>query len=100
MGNIIQTSSPFLREFTHQDFTVSTTAQTALPSVNVGEKRIITIIQNQSATATVTVVLSGSGTSGVILQPATFFSLDNYNGVVRLIASAAGTPVHIATSQV
>lgn len=96
MGNIIQTSSPFLRTFTHSTTSVGTSILTLQPAGGVGEKRISTIIQNQSATATVTIILSATDTTGIILQPATFFNIDNYNGVIRCSASAAATPVHLA----
>ena len=97
---IIQTSSPFLRQFTHTDFTVDTTFTQVLAATPLTTKRIVTLIQNQSATATITVVFNATGTSGVVLQPATFFSLDNYNGIVRVSASASGTPVHVAVCEV
>lgn len=100
MGNIIQTSSPFLKTFSHSTTTVSTSIITLQPIANVGEKRISTIIQNQSATATVTIILSPTDSVGIVLQPATFFNIDNYNGIIRCVASAAGTPVHLAYSVV
>ena len=100
MGNIIQTSSPFLRTFVHSTTSVGTSIITLQPAGGVGEKRISTIIQNQSGTATVTVILSATDSVGIVLQPATFFNIDNYNGVIRVIASAAATPVHLAYSVV
>lgn len=96
MGNIIQTSSPFLKTFIHSTTAVGTSIITLQPAGGVGEKRISTIIQNQSATATVTVILSATDTVGVVLQPATFFNIDNYNGPIRVVASATATPVHLA----
>ena len=100
MGNIIQTSSPFLRSFSHSTTSVGTSIVTIQNAAAVGEKRISTIIQNQSATATVTVILSATDSVGIVLQPATFFNIDNYNGVIRCVASAAATPVHLAYSSV
>jgi uncharacterized membrane protein len=100
MGNIIQTSSPFLKTFIHSTTSVGTSVVTIQPAGEVGEKRISTIVQNQSATATITVILSATDTTGLILQPATFFNIDNYNGVIRVSASAAATPVHLAYSVV
>jgi hypothetical protein len=96
MGNIIQTSSPFLKSFSHSTTSVGTSIITLQSAGAVGEKRISTIIQNQSPTATVTVILSPTDTTGVVLQPATFFNIDNYNGIIRVVASAAATPVHLA----
>jgi hypothetical protein len=100
MGNIIQTSSPFLKTFTHSTTNVDTSIVTLQPIAAVGEKRISTIIQNQSSTATVTIILSDTDTTGIVLQPATFFNIDNYNGIIRCVASAASTPVHLAYSVV
>jgi len=98
--SIIQTSSPFLRTFAHSTTSVGTSIVTLQPAGGVGEKRISTIIQNQSAVATVTVIMSATDSVGVVLQPATFFNIDNYNGIIRVVASAAATPVHLAYSVV
>lgn len=98
--SIIQTSSPFLKSFTHSTTNIGTTITTLLAAAAPHEKRISTIIQNQSPTATVTVILSATDTTGIILQPATFFNIDNYNGTIRVVASAVTTPVHLAYSMV
>lgn len=98
--SIIQTSSPFLRTFTHSTTSVGTSIVTLQPAGGVGEKRISTIIQNQSGTATITVILSATDSVGIVLQPATFFNIDNYNGIIRVVASAVATPVHLAYSVV
>jgi len=96
MGNIIQTSSPFLRTFIHSTTSVGTSIITLQAAGGIGEKRISTIIQNQSAVATITVILSATDSVGIVLQPATFFNIDNYNGIIRVVASAVATPVHLA----
>ena len=98
--SIIQTSSPFLRTFTHSTTSVGTSIVTLQPAGGVGEKRISTIIQNQSAVATITVIMSATDSVGIVLQPATFFNIDNYNGIIRVVASAVATPVHLAYSVV
>ena len=98
--SIIQTSSPFLRTFAHSTTSVGTSIVTLQPAGGVGEKRISTIIQNQSGTATITVILSATDSVGIVLQPATFFNIDNYNGIIRVVASAVATPVHLAYSVV
>jgi hypothetical protein len=90
--SIISVSSPFLKSFTHSTTNVNTSIVTLLAAAAPHEKRISIIIQNQSSTATVSV--------GIILQPATFFNIDNYNGTIRVVASAATTPVHLAYSVV
>lgn len=93
---VSQLSSPILKTFVHSTTSVGTSLTVLLPAANVGQKRVSTIIQNQSATATITVVLSATDSVGLVLQPATFFNIDNYNGVIRVVASAVATPVHLA----
>jgi hypothetical protein len=98
MSNI-SISTPFSRKFTHADFTVGVTATNLVATMAPGTgRRITTLIQNKSATATITLILNDTGTVGFTLQPATLFSIDNYAGTIRIAASAASTPVHIAYS--
>ena len=95
MANI-SFSSPFLRGFTHTDVTVGTSAFSALAVAVTPERRVIVIVQNKSTSASIQVTLSDTGTSGIFVPPLGNISIDNYNGEVRVIASAAATPVHIA----
>ena len=98
MSNI-SISTPFNKKFTHADYTVGLTATNLVNSMAPGTgRRIVTLIQNKSATATITLILNDTGTVGITLQPATLFSIDNYSGTIRVAASAASTPVHIAFS--
>ena len=96
MSSQIQISTPFLRKFVHTDFSVGVTPTNIIAAVAPGEKRISTIIQNKHATNTLTVILNDTGTAGFIIQPATFFSIDNYQGTIRVFGSGAGTTVHVA----
>lgn len=98
--SIIQTSSPFLRSFTHIDTTVGTSTSQVLNRPAVGEKRILVVVQNRSTTANLFVILNDTGDSGILVQPLQLISIDNWNGVVRANADTAGTAVHIAYSQV
>jgi hypothetical protein len=95
MSNI-SISSPFIRAFVHATETIGTSASTALAVAVTPERRISVIIQNQHATATVTVVLAASGTDGLKVKAGESISLDNYNGIVRCVSDTASTPVHIA----
>jgi len=95
MSNI-SISSPFLRGFTHQQFSAGVAASTLLDAAITPQRRIVVIVQNKSSTATIEVILSESGSSGILIPPLGNISLDNYNGHIRVIASAAATPVHIA----
>jgi hypothetical protein len=95
MSNI-SISSPFIRAFTHATFTVDTTASTVLDHAPTPSRRISVIIQNQHATATITVRFSESGTDGFKVKAGESISLDNYNGHVRCSSDTASTPVHIA----
>ena len=92
----ISFSSPFLKGLTHADVTVGTSASTALAVAVAPERRVSVIIQNQHATALVTVVFADSGTAGLKVKAGESISLDNYNGIVRCISDTAATPVHVA----
>ena len=101
----VHISSPFIRSFSQNDTTVGTSTVEVLASMPPEGKAIVTIIQNKSSTASITVILNDSGTvntstTGIVLQPLTIFSLDNYNGPVRVFASASGTVVHTARGTV
>ena len=89
-------SSPLVRDFVHADFTAGTSATELLAATLNQERRIIVIVQNKSVTASIQVVLSGSGSVGIYVPPLGNITLDNYTGAVRVVASAAATPVHIA----
>jgi hypothetical protein len=95
MSNI-SISSPFIRKFTHATVTVGTSASTTLAAAAPSERRISVIIQNQHATALVTVFFNASGSDGLKVKAGESISLDNYNGIVRCVSDTASTPVHIA----
>jgi hypothetical protein len=95
MANI-SISSPLLKSFTHATTSVGTSATSLLAAALAGERRTYVIIQNQSGANTVTIIFNGSGTDGIVLQPGTLFSIENYNGPVRAIASGASTNIHVA----
>lgn len=95
MANI-SFSSPFLRGFTHTEVSVGTSASTALAVAVTPERRCSVIIQNQHASAVVTVIFAATGTAGLKVKAGESISLDNYNGIVRCVSDTASTPVHIA----
>jgi hypothetical protein len=96
MSYRIAYQGPFLTGAIHSDVTVGTSAVQLLAAATVPERRIWVIVQNQNGTATVDIILNASGTAGIALAPGTFIQLDNYNGPVRAISTAAGTTVHVA----
>lgn len=96
----ISISSPILKSFVHADVTVGTAASTILDANATSSRRIIVIIQNKSATATIEVRFAESGSAGLLVPPLSNISLDNYNGHVRAFSTAASTPVHVAFSAV
>lgn len=98
--SIIQTSSPFLRSFTHIDTTVGTSTSEILAKPLVGEKRILVVVQNRSTTANIFVILNDAGNSGILVPPLQLISIDNWCGTVRCNADTTGTAVHIAYAQV
>jgi len=91
----ISFSSPFIRSFVQADYTVGTSVTGYLAAAATPERRIVVIIQNQSTTASIEVIL-GSGSVGIYVAPLGSLTIDNYLGIVRMSASAASTPVHIA----
>ena len=101
----IQISSPLLRSFVHEDGTVDTVA-TASGSTQIldypttGTKRIIVIIQNKSTTASIEVIFNATGDDGILVAAGQLLSVDNYNGIIRVNASADTTPIHLAYSEV
>jgi hypothetical protein len=95
MANI-SISSPLIKSFTHATTTISTTATSLLATAAAGQRRTYLIIQNQSGANTVTVIFNDTGSAGIVLQPSTLFTIENYNGPVRALASAASTNVHVA----
>jgi hypothetical protein len=94
-------STPFTKSFLHSDFTVGTTSLQILnPTLNAYDKRVMLLIQNQSNTATIEVIFNTSGSNGIVVMPNQSITIENYNGAVRAVASAAGTPVHTAVALV
>jgi hypothetical protein len=84
----------------HANATVGLDAVNVLTPPTLPERRVIVIIQNQSSTANIQVIFNSTGDNGVILAPLGSFTLENYAGTVRVIATAVGTPVHIAYGSV
>lgn len=86
----------FIKGFTHADVAVGTTAAQFLAMVPAGTRRVALVIQNKSTSASVQVILADTGAVGIYVPPLGNITQENYNGTVRIIASAAATPVHIA----
>ena len=89
-------SSPLLRSFTHATVSIGTSASIALDAAITPSRRVAVIIQNQHASAILTVRMSETGSEGFIVKPYESISLDNYNGHIRCTSDTAATPVHIA----
>jgi hypothetical protein len=93
-------SNPFIRGFTHQETNAGTTVSTLLPAAVTPIRRVVVIVQNKSTTATIQVIMADTGSTGILIPPLGNIDFDNYNGVIRVVASAADTPVHIAYATV
>jgi len=89
-------SSPLLRGFTHATVSIGTSASIALDAAVTPIRRVAVIIQNQHASAVLTVRFSETGTAGFNVAAGETISLDNYNGHIRCSSDTAATPVHIA----
>ena len=97
----ISISSPFIPSFTHVDIAVDDTVPTTvLASAVTGTKRVLTVIQNKHATATVQVILNDTGSVGISVAAGSNLSLDNYNGPVRCISTVDNSIVHVAHASV
>jgi len=100
MGQI-SISTPFLRSISHSDVTVGTSkSQIVTVPTNISEKRIVVIVQNKSSTATIQVIGNATDTVGLAVSPLSSIKLDNYNGALYAVSTAASTSVHIAISAV
>jgi hypothetical protein len=101
MGNHISLSSPLLKSFVHADVNVGASPTVILADNSASSRRVITLFQNPSATESIKVIFASTGTSGIIVQPLSNISLDNYNGIVRASTVSGNTvSVHIAYSVV
>jgi uncharacterized protein (DUF111 family) len=99
-SSYVSFSSPAIRKCTHANTTVGTTFTTLLTPPTLPTRRILVIIQNQSATAVIEVVFDDTATVGIQVQPYQSISLENYNGTIRVKSTAAGTIVHCATANI
>ena len=96
MSKNISYQGAFIKGYEHADFSVGTTASTALFMAPAGTRRVALVIQNTSTTATVQAILHPHGSVGIRIAPLGSITQENYNGPVRLISSEAATTVHIA----
>lgn len=100
MANI-QISTPFLKSISHSDVTVGTSkSQIVTVPTNISEKRIVVIVQNKSSTATIQVIGNATDSVGLAVPPLGSIKLDNYNGALYAVSTAASTSVHIAIASV
>jgi len=92
----IDYNGPFIKGYVHSDITVGTAASEVLAFSPAGSRRVALVIQNLSTTATVQAILAEAGSVGIRIAPLGSITQENYNGPVRLISTAAATPVHLA----
>lgn len=103
-SSYVQFSTPAVRKLVHTTTSVTTTTgATAQVIVNppvAPERRVVVLIQNQSAN-TVTLICSAdtSVTTGIQLTAGSTWVFDNYNGTIRAFAPSASS-VHIATGSI
>jgi hypothetical protein len=92
----MQFTGPFLKGFVHTNYNATVTPTTVISTADAGTRRASVIIQNQSTTANIQVILSDTGSSGIIISALGTFTIDNYNGPIRLVSSAGTVVTHIA----
>jgi uncharacterized protein (DUF111 family) len=95
MSKNISYQGAFIKGYVHADVSVTNTAAEFLPTAPAGTRRVALVVQNTSATATVQAIFAKTGTVGIRIPPLGSITQENYNGPVRLIASAAAQ-VHLA----
>lgn len=93
-------STPAIKKCVHTNTTVGTSFVTLITPPVLPSRRILVVVQNQSATAVIEVVFDDTATVGIQVQPYQSISLENYNGTVRVKSTAAGTVVHTVTASV
>jgi hypothetical protein len=95
----VKFSSPFIKRLNQSNISVTAssgaTAQTILAQAEAQERRPVVIVQNQSSTATVYIILNETATVGLLVPPLASVSFDNYNGIIKAYASATSA-VHLA----
>lgn len=99
MSSFVKFSSPFIKGLNHSNTTVTATtgatAVTLLAKAQPHERRAVVIVQNQSSTNSVYLILNDSATVGLLIPPLGSIALDNYNGIVKAYASGSSV-VHLA----
>lgn len=96
-------STPFTKNFTHTDHSVTTTKSQLLGNVLPSaayNKRVMLVIQNKSTTTNIDVIFNASSTTGLTLLPNQSCTIENYNGVVWAVAAAGTVTVHSAVAVV
>ena len=103
MPSYTQFSTPALRNLVHlPDYTCTTSFATVLNPRVLPERRVIVIIQNKDASASLEVIFNedSAGGYGLMIPPKQTISLDNYNGTVWLRSDTNGSIAHIAYGSV
>jgi len=96
MSSNIQFAGPFLKGFVHTNYSATTTPATVVSTAPAGTRRASVIIQNQSTSSTIQVILNDTGSAGIIVAALGTFTIDNYNGPIRLVSSTGTVTTHIA----
>lgn len=99
-SSYVSFSSPAIRRFTHADSTIGTAYTTILTPPTLPSRRVMVIVQNKSTTANIEVVFDDTATAGILVAPLGSISLENYNGTVRVRATAASTLIHLAHASI
>ena len=93
-------STPALRKLSHSNVTLTLAYQTVISPRVLPERRVVIAIQNKSQTAYIEAVFNETDTAGILIAPMETFSIDNYNGTVRLKSDTNGSIAHIAIGSV
>lgn len=94
MSSFVKISSPFIKNYEHQNVTATTAYVKVVDKADAYKRRVSVIIQNQGTTDVY--FNSDGGANGLKIAAGFTLSFDNYNGAVWVKGASGGEVVHIA----
>ena len=97
MSSHIKISSPFIKKYSHENYTASGNYTEFVPQADAYKRRVSVIIQNQG---TGPVFFNCNGAApGIIIAAGFTLSFDNYNGSIWLKSTSGSETVHVAIAE-
>jgi hypothetical protein len=95
MSSFVKISSPFIKNFEHQNIMASGSYTEVIPKADAYKRRVSVIIQNQGSTS-VFFNSDGNSSSGILIAAGFTLSFENYNGAIWIRGNSGGELVSIA----